>query len=360
MMWITLAVMGSYVHRIDPVIGSVFGVHLWWYGLSYSLGFLNAHLFMRRKRKTLGLSMRSVYDLSLWLALGVLVGGRCVEVVFYEWPFYRRHFWLVPAVWLGGMTTHGLLAGGVTGVWLFCRSHRKSFLAITDALAIPAAFILGMGRLGNFIDGQIVGGVTTVWWGVKFPDAVGFRHPVVLYDGLKNLLLIPILTALMRVAPPPGVVTGSFLFLYASLRIIIDLWREYPTTLAGLATGQSLNILVSAIGLVLLTARCRARGSASGGSAQPCDVDSDNRLPTGGLLWRELIFACLLLFSLVIPSDWTQDVPVRYGSRHAGLRHSLLYPELDTAPGKPQGTDKATVAPNKTDGGDDRWVAPEE
>jgi phosphatidylglycerol:prolipoprotein diacylglycerol transferase len=202
-------VVGPYVHDIDPVMASVFGVHLWWYGLSYALGFLNAQRFVRARRGELALDLRQVYGLSLLLAGGVLLGGRFVEVVFYEWPFYRAHPWLIPAYWLGGMATHGLLFGGLAGTWLFCRLNRKSFLAITDALAIPAAFILGLGRIGNFIDGQIVGSVTTVGWAVKFPDAEGFRHPVVLYDGLKNLLIIPVLMLAARRALPTGVLTGT-------------------------------------------------------------------------------------------------------------------------------------------------------
>jgi len=236
---------GPFVHHIDPIIGTIFGVHLWWYGLSYTLGFLNAHLFVMRRRTRLGLSVPAVYDLSILLALGVLIGGRFVEVVFYEWPFYSNHVALIPAYWLGGMATHGLLFGGLVGVITFSRLHGRRFLTVTDALAIPAAAIMGIGRLGNFIDGQIVGSVTNVWWAFKFPDAEGFRHPVVLYDGLKNLLIIPVLWFAARRTPPTGVLTGIFLFLYAFLRIFVDLFREYPTSLLGLATGQVLNILIS-------------------------------------------------------------------------------------------------------------------
>jgi len=299
-----------FVHRIDPVIGSLFGVHLWWYGLSYTLGFFEAFLYLRRK-----LALRSAYTLSILLFAGVLVGGRVVEVVFYEWPFYRAHPRLIPAVWLGGMATHGLLFGGLVGVWLFCRVERRPFLEMTDTLAIPAAFILGVGRIGNFIDGQIVGSVTSVPWAVKFPDAAGFRHPVVLYDGLKNLLIIPILVLVAKRRPRPGVLTGIFLFLYAFLRIFVDLFREYPTTLLGLATGQVLNIVLSIVGLVLLLVPLRSAPAAAP-PARPAAV------------WQRLALACMLLFPLIMPSDWTQDVPARYGKRHPGLVHSAMYPRV--------------------------------
>mgnify|MGYP001036304140 CR=1 FL=1 len=119
--------MGPWVHNIDPIIGTIFGVHLWWYGLGYSLGFLNAHVFFLRRRVELGLSRRDVYELSLLLSTGVLVGARLL-VVNNEWAFYRDHLALIPAIWLGGMATHGLILGGLAGVVLFCVLRRKPLL----------------------------------------------------------------------------------------------------------------------------------------------------------------------------------------------------------------------------------------
>jgi phosphatidylglycerol:prolipoprotein diacylglycerol transferase len=316
-----MSLAGPYVHRIDPIFGTLLGVHLWWYGLAYTVGFLCAHAFIRGGREELGLSWRAAYDLTLLLAGGVLLGGRLVEVAFYEWPFYRDHLRLIPAVWLGGMSTHGLLFGGLFGVWLFCRLRRRPFLEVTDRLAIAAALILALGRIGNFIDGQIVGDVTAVPWGVRFPDAEGFRHPVVLYDGAKNLLLVPLLAIVARRRPPTGFLTGLFLFLYAFLRIFVDVFREYPTSLLGLATGQLLNLLMSALGIgLVIHALFRLRRKAAG-SANPLP-ESPSRP------WQRVSFVLLLLFPLIIPSDWTQDVPARYGKRHPGLTHSLLYPRL--------------------------------
>jgi phosphatidylglycerol:prolipoprotein diacylglycerol transferase len=336
---------GPYIHNIDPVIGSAFGIFLWWYGLSYTLGFLNAHRFLSARRGELGLATTSVYNLSLLLAGGVLLGGRFVEVVFYEWPFYREHLGLIPAFWLGGMATHGLLFGGLAGTWLFCRLNHKSFLSVTDALAIPAAFILGVGRIGNFIDGQIVGSVTTVWWAVKFPDAEGFRHPVVLYDGMKNLLIIPVLRFAAGRTPPTGVLTGIFLFLYAFLRIFVDIFREYPTSLFGVATGQVLNILMSILGLVLIVVPYWSRRGRTADRVAIAAVEQQTR-GSASIAWRRMLFAVLLLLSLVIPSDWTQDVPARYGKRHSGLAYSTIYPRIDTSPKDAQSKIRLLDPPN--------------
>lgn len=326
-----MSLFGPYIHSIDPIIASIFGIHLWWYGLSYSLGFLNIYLFLSRKRAHLGFSVQTVYTLTLFVVVGVLVGGRFIQVAFYERPFYSAHPSLIPAYWIGGMATHGLLLGAVTGIFLFKWRYRKPFLTLTDALAVPAAFILGVGRLGNFIDGQIVGSVTDMWWAVKFPDAEGFRHPVVLYDGIKNLILIPLLIYIGKRQPPRGVVTGVFLFLYAFFRIFIDLFREYPTTLLGLATGQTLNILMAFLGLFLFAWCMRKRGQAGASSSEGNPVFGSEPHTSNGLWWRRSMFVSLLLFGLTLPSDWTQDIPARYGKRHPGLRHSAAYPRIKAA-----------------------------
>jgi phosphatidylglycerol:prolipoprotein diacylglycerol transferase len=318
---------GPFVHEIDPVIGQVGGLYLWWYGVSYGLGFLEMHLWMRRQRARLGLGVDDVYRLSVWFAAGVLIGGRAIEIAFDEWPFYRDHVWLMPALWLGGMATHGLLIGGATGVWLFSRRSGIPFLGLADELVIPGAFLMAVGRVGNFIDGQIVGSVTGVPWAVQFPDAEGFRHPVVLYDAVKNLALIPLLLWVRRSNPPPGTVAAHFVFWYPFLRFFVDLARDYPTHRLALGTGQTLNIVMALVG-VLLLARLRLRPLGRRGSP-PSDV---RRPATPGLRLPRLALATIIALSVTIPSNWTQDVPARYGARHAGLTYSRLYPRLDTRP----------------------------
>ena len=322
---------GPFVHQLDPVLpmlGSVGGVYLWWYGLSYTLGFLHLLLYVQRRRRALGLSRRDAYALALCFSAGVLLGGRAVQVAFDEWPLYRANPQLLPAFWLGGMATHGLLLGALAATLAYARWKRVPFLELADALVVPGALLLGLGRIGNFVDGQIVGRVTDVWWGVKFPDADGFRHPVVLYDGLKNLLLVPYLLRVRRVNPTPGAVAARFVFWYASLRIAIDLTRDYPTFRLALGTGQTLNIVMMLIGLVLLyRSRLRRQGRLG---ARPAvgRAAVDDEPPT---IVQRVVVAALLLFCLTIPSNWTQDVPARYAGRHAGMTRTWVYPRIDTA-----------------------------
>ena len=315
---------GPFVHKIDPVIGEIASLYLWWYGASYTVGLLGAFFWIKRVRASLDYDMRSIYALTIILSLGVLLGGRLVEVIFYEWSYYRNHLWQVAAIWIGGMSTHGVLLGAAVSVWFFCRRWGKPFLPIADELAIAGAYIMGIGRLGNFIDGQIAGSITDVCWAVQFPDLEGFRHPVVLYDGLKNLLLVPVLLYLRSRRPPRGVVLGHFILWYGFLRIFVDQFREYRTDLFGLPPGQEFNILMTVVGLVLIVWAYKAQG---------CERVLG---PTGAMpkqarqaSWLQRIsLAVLVTIPLIIPSDWTQDVPERYGARHEGIRHSIIYPRV--------------------------------
>jgi len=168
--------------------------------------------------------------------------------------------------------------------------------------------------------------VTGVPCAVQFPDAEGFRHPVVLYDGLKNLLIVPVLMRARRRGVPPGGLAARFLFLYAFLRIFIDYFREYPLTLLGLPSGQTMNILMSAAGLALLW---RNRRRPMTRVAVPVAQEH-----ASGLWWRRALFACVVLGSMVIASDATRDVPARYGKRHPGLEHSRIYPPIPDPPQK--------------------------
>lgn len=299
-------------------------MYLWWYGASYTLGLLGAFFWVKRVRASLDYDMRTLYALTIILSLGVLLGGRLVEVVFYEWSYYRDHPWHVAAIWLGGMSTHGVLFGAAAGVWVFCRIWGKPFMPIADVLAIAGAYIMGVGRLGNFIDGQIAGSITDVCWAVQFPDLEGFRHPVVLYDGVKNLLLVPVLLLIRSRCPPRGVVLGHFILWYGFLRIFVDLFREYRTELLGLPPGQEFNLLMSILGLILIVRAYKTRGQERA-AAPP---ESLPRKPRKASLLQRASLAILVIVPLVIPSDWTQDVPGRYGTRHEGMQHSVLYPEI--------------------------------
>ena len=212
---------------------------------------------------------------------------------------------------------------------LFALFYRKHLLELFDAVVIPGSFLMGMGRLGNFIDGQIVGAVTDGPWGVQFPGAEGIRHPVVLYDGIKNLLLVPFLLHVRKTNTTPGATAARFVFWYAFLRVFIDLFRDYPTHRLALGTGQTLNLVMALIGVVLLY-RSRLRRLGRLGNGVEDVAVGERSTEDAPLALQRVVLVVLLAFCLMLPSNWTQNIPERYGTRHLGLEHSWLYPNIDT------------------------------
>lgn len=314
-------------HNIDPVWGRLFGAYLWWYGASYAFGFASLLLWLRRRGRRIAMPPAEARALTIAVAVGVLLGGRVVEVVFYEREFYFAHPELIPAAWLGGMSTHGILLGATLAAVWHCRAWRRNFIELADELAAPGACIMGFGRLGNFIDGQIAGAATTMPWGVVFPDFEGARHPVVLYDGVKNLLLFGFLLWLARRRPPRGAMLGHFLFWYGFLRIFVDLFREYRVELLGFPPGQEFNVLMALTGgAMLLHSYLRMPPRIDDALRGGLKTETNSRAKTAWQ-WAALFF--LLALPNVIPSDWTYDVPVHYAHRHEGMERTMWYPEIN-------------------------------
>lgn len=292
----------GFVHRMDPVIASPFGVSLYYYGLAYALGFAGVHLWFLRRRDALGWSRANVTEFDVLFAAAVLVFGRVFAVVIYQWNYYGEHLEQLWSWWRGGMASHGVLIGGCLAVFVFCRWRKCSVLRVLDELAIPAAVFLALGRIGNFTNGVIVGTVTDVPWAVKFPSAEGFRHPVTLYESAKNFALVPILLWVRRRwKPGEGKLAAHFLLWYGLLRIVVDFWRDHGRTTFGIGRNQYLNAATALIGLVLLFVLplVAARRPTPTGPSQTIAAPRWQRWLLGAA------FAALLLLSLTISGAWT-------------------------------------------------------
>jgi phosphatidylglycerol:prolipoprotein diacylglycerol transferase len=287
-----------FVHNLSLEIGTVFGLPLYWYGAIYTVGFLGVFGWFALRRGRLGWTMADVVELSVLMAAGIMIGGRVFDILVYELGYYREHPLHALNWWVGGMASHGVMLGGVVGVLLFCRFRRKPFLVAADELTVPAAFLMGIGRIGNFIEGGVIGSVTTMPWGVIFPGVEGPRHPVALYDGAKNLLLVPILILILRRWPAGrGVATGAFLFLYAGLRFLVDLFRDYEGGWLGIGQGQYFNLIMAAIGLVVLVWALRRR-------LPGIPFISPDPRRVNPILVAVFVFLCL--YPLGIPTSWTR------------------------------------------------------
>ena len=312
----------SLVLGIDPVLLQTEWVRLWWYGLAYAIGLLTVDLWVWLRREHLGFDGRDVAGFSVLFAAGVLLGGRIFDVALYEWFYYEDHVRQIPRFWQGGMATHGVLLGAVAGTFLFCRLRGKSFLAVADEIVIPGAVLMALGRMGNHVNGEIYGSIAGVAWAMQFPYAEGCRHPVALYDGLKNLLLVPILLGVRSLGLrrngylPRGLMLGHFVLWYGLLRVFVDLFREYDSYWLGIGRGQYFNLFMAVAGLcIVLAARRRAK-------AEP--VVRRSPRTRGPAFWgNRVVFYALVVLCLTIPSGWTQQVLEGFEER-PGIAHYIV------------------------------------
>jgi phosphatidylglycerol:prolipoprotein diacylglycerol transferase len=222
-------------------------LHIWgpfsikWYGLAYVAGLLLGWLYIRRllgqsrlwPNATAPFSQHATEDLFLYVAAGVLLGGRLGHVLFYRPMDYITNPLDIFALWKGGMSFHGGLIGSIIGIYLFSRRVKTNPWSALDACAAAVPIGLFFGRLANFINGELWGRPTNVPWAMIFPhpDAGGLeRHPSQLYEAfLEGLVLFALLWWLVhrtRALRRPGVVAGTFLLGYGFARSFCELFRE--------------------------------------------------------------------------------------------------------------------------------------
>lgn len=240
-------------HALNPILLQLGPVQIRWYGVMWALGFLILYWYVRRAARE-GLIKLTDDDsdwLMVWLTIGTLLGARLFEVFVWEWQYYAANPGEIIAIWHGGLSFHGGLLGSmIVGYW-FARRRKISFLNLCDVCFVPLALGLMFGRIGNFINGELWGRITSVPWAVKFPGAEGYRHPSQLYEAAYSLVLFGILWSLRKRKWPHGSVFALFLMLYAVFRFITEYFRE-PTVLVGpLTLGQALNVPMLVGGIAL-------------------------------------------------------------------------------------------------------------
>lgn len=246
---------------IDPVALAIGPLKVHWYGLMYLLAFAVAWwLGKRRAQKPgSGWSVEQVGDLVFYGALGVVLGGRLGYILFYDLANYIEHPLNMLKVWEGGMSFHGGMLGVGVALALFCRRHGKKFFEVTDFATPLVPIGLGLGRIGNFINGELWGRVTEVPWGMVFRDGGPLpRHPSQLYQAfLEGLVLFTILWIFSRKPRPAMSVVGLFLICYGVFRFSIEFVREPDQHLGFLAwgwltMGQVLSLPMVVVGIVMM------------------------------------------------------------------------------------------------------------
>jgi phosphatidylglycerol:prolipoprotein diacylglycerol transferase len=286
---------------IDPALLTVevggFAFSLRWYALAYlaalGLGWLTVRALVLRPRLWAGetppMAAKDAEDLLTWMAIGVIAGGRLGFVLFYQPLHFLSRPWEIPMVWTGGMSFHGGFLGVVVAVVLWSRARGASPWSVGDAVALATPTGLLLGRLANFVNGELWGRVSTVPWAMVFPDPRAGdlpRHPSQLYQaGLEGLALGALLwwLALGRGwLRRPGATVGAFLAGYGAARLIGEGFRQADAQFTtpdnpfghvvrfgagpeawGLTMGQTLSLPMLAAGLVVVAVAFARRPRAA-------------------------------------------------------------------------------------------------
>ena len=248
--------------QIDPIMFAVGPLKVRWYGMAYLTGFVIAYFVLGRlvKKGSLRLTKEGLSDLVGWLALGVVAGGRTGWWIFYHKadPTMPPEPWWEPvAIWHGGMSFHGGLTGVLLILFIWCRLNKAPVLNVADCLALVTPIGLFLGRIANFINGELVGRESHVPWAMIFPGYTEPRHPSQIYEALLEgpMLALILWTLKTWKNRRDGHIAAAFIMSYAVFRFLVEFTREPDKQLGFIAfgwltMGQLLSAAIGLAGLV--------------------------------------------------------------------------------------------------------------
>ena len=265
---------------IDPVAIAIGPIAIKWYGLAYVTGLLLGWLYIKRLLSTDRLwrdgkppfAANLADDLFVWVALGVVIGGRLGNVLLYEPLHYLNHPLEIFQIWRGGMAFHGGLIGTIVAMWLFARRQGVNALGVMDVVSAAVPFGIFFGRIANFINAEVIGRESDVPWAMVFPGAGPLpRHPTQLYEaaleGLVLFLILRWMTHARGSLRTPGLTGAVFLTGYGVFRIVCEIFKEdeYRALLGSLpltsGMAYSIPMVVGGLAAIWLVSRRKAEAS---------------------------------------------------------------------------------------------------
>lgn len=249
------------IHLLNPVLLHLGPIQVRWYGVLYALGFVLGYFILIRlaKEKKFSLSKDDIGDLVFYLILCIVLGARIGYILFYNLSYYVSSPLEILALWHGGLSFHGGFIGAIVAIYLFSRKKKLHFYEISDMVVVPAALALALGRIGNFINGELYGRITNVQWCVDYSKNTnlmekieGCRHPSQLYESFYSFVMFAVLYLLSKKNLPRGVLTWGFVAMYGLFRTLAEFFRQPDAQvgflLGGMTMGQLLSIPMFVLG----------------------------------------------------------------------------------------------------------------
>ncbi len=237
---------------MDPIAFQIGSIAIRWYGIFYVLGFLFAYWVSPLLARNI--SKEDMQEFFLYLIPFSIIGARLLYV-FLNWSYYSENLFQILFIWNGGMAFYGGLIGAVLAAFYFCRKKKIHFYDLADVLVIPLAIGLALGRLGNFINGELYGKITSLPWGVSFEGVDGLRHPSQIYESLKNLFIFFVVFRVYKLKKfKKGFVFWLFIFMYSFLRFFVEFVKDVDVY-SGLTYGQWISLPLVIISLIILKNR---------------------------------------------------------------------------------------------------------
>ena len=248
------------VHNFDPVLIDLGFFQIKWYSIAYIfgiiLGWIYALKIIKSDKYIPGKIKTSEFeDLILYLIIGIIVGGRLGYIIIYNFSYYSQNFIEIFKIWYGGMSFHGGLVGIIIATYIFSKTKKTAFFQFTDNIACVAPIGLFLGRVANFINGELVGKISSVPWGIIFPAAGNFsRHPSQIYEcileGIVLFILINFFALRRKFLLKTGYISGLFLILYSIFRIFSEVFREPDAHIGYIYNYFSIGTLLSIVTLI--------------------------------------------------------------------------------------------------------------
>ena len=248
-----------FINNFDPVAFQIFSFEIRWYSLAYIFGIIFGWLYCKKNlikdKKLLNL----FDDLIAYLIIGIILGGRLGYIIFYNLEYYLDNFFEILMIWNGGMSFHGGLIGVILATVLFSKKHKINSYIFLDLIALVAPIGLFLGRIANFINSELYGRETDVFWSVKFVaiDNIS-RHPSQIYEAIfEGLILFFLLNHFAKKDSfkNPGLISSMFLIFYSFFRFILEFFRapdyQIGYLIYQLTLGQFISIVFFSLGISL-------------------------------------------------------------------------------------------------------------